>query len=150
MTVRGHKIVEVLDSSLILRHLILSGRHVMPEGKQLEIGMRLTVVKCQPSPWFSSILLIIVLGGCTMTPVELRARTPSATYTTSKPPKAVADCLQNRLGPLALVRRGNRASISSRDMDTGVAIDIVDGGSVQVWRFLPFEGETRRHVEACL
>jgi hypothetical protein len=110
----------------------------------------LTQVKCQPSPWFSSFLLIVVLGGCSVTPVELRAWTPSATYTTSKPPQAVADCLQVRLGPLALVRRGNRASISSRDIDTGVAIDIVDGGAVQVWRFLPFEGETRRHVEACL
>ncbi len=119
------------------------------KGKQLEIVMRLTV-KCQPSPWLSSFLLIIVLGGCSMTPVELRARTPSATYTTSKRPQAVADCLQNRLGPLSLVRRGNRASITSRETTTGVAIDIVDGGAVRVWRFLPFEGETRRHVEACL
>ena len=112
--------------------------------------MRLTPVKYLPSYRLASFVAIVVIGGCGLTPVELRARTPSATYTTAKRPQAVADCLQYRLGPVALVRRGSRASITSREMSTGVAIDIVDGGAVQVWRALPFKGETRRHVESCL
>lgn len=86
-------------------------------------------------------LLFIAVGGC--------ATTPRPSYTTVKQPKVIAECLQRALGPVAQVREGNRAVITSRDAPQ-LSLRIYDTGTVQVWRPLPFEGQTRSAVESCI
>lgn len=85
-------------------------------------------------------LLLIAVGGC--------ATTPRPSYTTVKPPKAVADCLQDTLGPVAVVREGNLAAITSRD--AALSLRVYDNGTVEVRRPIPFEGPTRSAVESCI
>jgi hypothetical protein len=97
-----------------------------------------------------SILLLTALAGCATTPAGLRLQAPGATYSTTKLPKAVATCLQERSGPLSLVREGNRASIRSRDANPGLAIHIFDNGVVHVLRPSPLEDEARSLVESCI
>lgn len=65
-----------------------------------EPGMRLTL------------LFFIVFGAGVTAPAVAHSR---ATYSTVKEPQAVAACLQDTFGPVALVRTGNRISITSRD-----------------------------------
>ncbi len=96
-----------------------------------------------------SLLLFIALGGCTTSPAGFRSSTPVATYTTAKLPKAVAQCLQGTLGSVALVRRGNRAHITSRDAPQ-LSLRIYDNGVAQVWAPKPFEARFRSSVESCL
>lgn len=92
-------------------------------------------------------LAVVALCGCATIPDHLQSQTRSGTYVTAKLAQPIADCLQDRIGPVALVRKGRRAAITSK---TGLAIDVFDGGAVRVRRPLPLDGETRRHVEACL
>jgi hypothetical protein len=97
-----------------------------------------------------SFVLLIVLAGCATTPAGLEPRAPIATYTTTKLPKAIAACLQDKSGPLSLVREGNQASIRSRDAIPGFIINIFDNGVVHVRRPSPLEDEARSLVESCI
>lgn len=94
-----------------------------------------------------ALLAVVALGGCATTVDHLQSQTQSGTYVTAKLAQPIADCLQDRFGPVGLVRTGRRAAITSK---TGLAIDVFDGGAVRVRQPLPLDGEARRHVEACL
>lgn len=96
-----------------------------------------------------SLFLFFALGGCTTTPAFLRSAIPIATYTTAKMPRAIAECLQGRLGPVALVRRSNRAQITSRDPPQ-LSLRIYDNGTAQVWGPVPFEGKLRSSIQSCI
>jgi hypothetical protein len=99
-----------------------------------ELGMRLTL------------LLFMVFGACGTAPAVAQSR---ATYATVKEPQAVAACLQDTFGPVALVRTGNRISIISRDDRPKLSVRIYDNGTVEVLQPLPLEGEPRSSIESC-
>lgn len=97
-----------------------------------------------------TLLVVLALGGCATTPALFGSASPSETYATVKQSRAIADCLEDTFGPVSLVRRGNRASITSRDARPKLSLRIYDNGTVQVWRPTPLEGQTRSSVESCI
>lgn len=107
-----------------------------------------------------TLLLFIALGGCATTPAvlvpaspttpaALESASPRPTYTTVKQPKMIADCLQQTIGPVALVREGNQAVITFRNVPE-LALHIFDNGRVEVWHPIPFEGQIRSSVQSCI
>ena len=80
---------------------------------------------------------------------QLRSGEPAAVYQTSSAPQQVALCISEKLGPVSMLSYGSRDAITSRDRNSGIAIDIEDG-TARVWRPSGFAGETKQVVEHCL
>lgn len=96
-------------------------------------------------------ILIAILTAMTNSPsaAELRSGQPIASYPTSTPVQSVALCISDKLGPVSLLNYGARDAITSRDRNSGVAIDI-ENGTARVWRVNGLDERTRRVVENCL
>jgi hypothetical protein len=93
------------------------------------------------------------VAGCATTAEELRLKEPKAIYTTTRPPSEVAACIAegfHALGPAAILKVGERTSVTFQASGTtGMAVDI-QGGRITVWRLLPYDAEARRRIEACI
>lgn len=92
------------------------------------------------------VVFSVALCGCATAPPLWSS--PAAKYTTTKAPQEIAQCLENSFGAVAIVRRGNRAAITSRDAK--LSVRVYDNGSVEVWRPKPLHEQSRSHIQSCM
>lgn len=96
------------------------------------------------------LLPLLALASCAPAPAPTVSKQgAAANYTTTKPPKVIAECLQGKIGPVALVKEGNLAIITSRDAPK-LSLRIYDNGRVEVTSSIPFEGQSRSAMESCI
>jgi hypothetical protein len=94
------------------------------------------------------LFLFTLLGGCATTPDVFGSWSPMATFTTAKSALAIMNCLQDKVGPVSMVTKGNKAGIMTRD--GSLFVRIYANGRVEVWRSTPFEGTIRSTVQSCI
>jgi hypothetical protein len=69
-----------------------------------------------------------------------------AAYSTSRAAHDVAQCLSDSYGPVSVLKRGERLSITSKD-----GLDVqVEAGQAKVKRVPPLDGAGTTKVRACL
>lgn len=99
----------------------------------------------------TALLAALLLAGCTTTASDLRDRTPVATFTTTKAPADVAQCIAESVSKIGSpsVFQGSRETTVTfvSESATTLFVAITPDGQGRVWRvngLIPYKGALAR------